>query len=49
MYQSKGNKSMEVFGYVCEDQDGHNMYLRGSQNSGTKNQIEKKLTDLGTR
>jgi hypothetical protein len=48
-HQSKGNKSTEVFGYACEDRDGHNMYLRGSQNSGMKNQIEKKLTNLGTR
>ena len=32
LYQSKGNRNMEVFGCGCEDQNGHNTYLWWNQN-----------------
>jgi len=47
--KAKGNKSTEVFSMHVKIRNGHNVYLRRSQNNGTKNQIEKKAHDLGTR
>jgi hypothetical protein len=47
MYQSKGNRSTEVFGCACGDWYGYSVYLQWNQNSGTKNQIEKKHTNFG--
>jgi len=47
--KARVTKSTEVFSMHVEDRNGHNVYLRRSQTQWTKNQIEKKLTDLGTR